>query len=316
MHDTVPQRVSWPDGRAFAFTIFDDPDLQTSRNVRVLYEFLADLGVRTTKAVWPLTGTSVPRIGGATCQDPDYLRWVLELQSNGFEIALHNVAFHTSPRPVTAEGLEKFRQLFGHYPHSLANHSGCGEAIYWGKARLSGARKAIYSALHALKAREAFSGHVEGSPLFWGDICRRHITYVRNFTFGDINTLKACPVMPYHDPQRPYVNYWFAASEGADVRSFTSMIREEHQDRLAAEGGACIMYTHLACGFVRDGRISPRFKILMTRLSRLNGWFVPVNTLLEHLRASRGNQVISGRERARLERRWLTHKVLATRGRS
>ena len=44
---------------------------------------------------------------------------------------------------------------------------------------------------------------VEGSPLFWGDKCRDHIKYVRNFVFDDINTLAACPHMPYHDRARP-----------------------------------------------------------------------------------------------------------------
>ncbi len=27
-------------------------------------------------------------------------------------------------------------------------------------------------------------------------------------------------MMPYRDPARPYVNTWFASSEGANVRSF------------------------------------------------------------------------------------------------
>ena len=41
----------------------------------------------------------------------------------------------------------------------------------------------------------------------------RIIEQVRNFVFSDINTLKSCPYMPYQDPTKPYVNYWFASSE-------------------------------------------------------------------------------------------------------
>ena len=95
--------------------------------------------------------------------------------------------------------------------------------------------------------------------------------------------------MPYHDPDRPYVNYWFAVSEGARIKAYNSMLSEENQDRLASEGGACIMYTHLACGFLENGEINKRFRTLMERLSKMNGWFVPVRTLLDHIVSVRGH---------------------------
>jgi hypothetical protein len=157
--------------------------------------------------------------------------------------------------------------------------------------------------------QRSFEGHRADSPLFWGDVCRDKITYVRNFVFTDINTLSVCPCMPYHDRDRPFVNYWFAGAEGSDVRTFTATLSEANQDRLAAEGGACIMYTHLAAGFSDHGRPHPRFRSLMERLSHLNGWFVPVSTLLDHLRQTPGPHVISDRERRRLETRWLWEKV-------
>jgi hypothetical protein len=157
--------------------------------------------------------------------------------------------------------------------------------------------------------RGMFRGHVEDDPLFWGDICRARIRYVRNFTFGSINTLAACPQMPYHDPDRKYVNAWFASSEGADARAYTKMVSEANQDRLEAEGGACIMYTHFASGFWADGRLDPRFTALMTRLAGKNGWFVPAGTLLDYLASERGVTVLDARDRAALERRWLLSKA-------
>ena len=308
-------KIEWPGGKEFAFTIFDDPDLDTVENVAAIYPFLSDLGLRTTKAVWPIRGNGTPKIGGATCEDEKYLQWILNLKEQGFEIALHNVTYHTSTREVTARGIETFYQLFGHYPHSMANHSGCNEGIYWANSRLSGLQKVIYDALH-LSRKNVHQGHVETSPLFWGDLCRQKIKYVRNFSYGDINTLKACPVMPYRDPARPYVNYWFAASEGPRISSFNAIMSEENQERLASEGGACIMYAHLASGFLEDGRINKRFKVLMERLSRTNGWFVPVHTLLDYLLQARGNHSITQVERSDLERRWLWHKLFHTGGRS
>ena len=44
--------ITWPDGRRFAFTVFDDPDAQTVDVSRAVYGFLADLGLRTTKGTW------------------------------------------------------------------------------------------------------------------------------------------------------------------------------------------------------------------------------------------------------------------------
>jgi hypothetical protein len=310
----MTNRIQWPDGKQFAFTIFDDTDLQTVDNVSAVYSFLSDIGFRTTKSVWPIRGSNSPEVWGATCDDDQYLKWVLDLQQKGFEIALHNVTHHTSTRAETAHGLETFHRLFGHYPYSMANHDGCNESIYCGDSRLTGINQVVYKLLHLNKYKGMFQGHVESSPLFWGDLCREKIKYVRNFAFGDINTLKQCPFMPYHDPARPYVNYWFASSEGPVITSFNSMLSEDNQEKLGTEGGACIMYTHLACGFLENGQINQRFRRLMERLGRMNGWFVPVRTLLDHLLEVRGPHNLTDRERNSLERKWLLHKIVNTRG--
>jgi hypothetical protein len=310
--------IEWPEGKDFAFTIFDDPDWDSVENATSLYSFLADLGFRTTKAVWPIRGDGRPKIGGATCDEPQYLDLMLHLKEQGFEIALHNVTHHTSTREQTIKGIETFSRLFGHYPYSMANHSGCDESIYWQSARVSGLQRFLYNILNLklFKKNTESQGHLESSTLFWGDVCKEKIKYVRNFVLGDINILKACPVMPYHDPSRPYVNYWFASCEGANADSFNAMISERNQERLQCERGACIMYTHLAKGFLVNGKINDRFKILLRRMSRMNGWFVPVKTLLDFLLQVRGNRIITPSERNVIERRWLWHKIAHVQGRS
>ncbi|MHB1422902.1 MAG: hypothetical protein ACYC3I_06850 [Gemmataceae bacterium] len=301
--------ISWPEGKQFAFTVFDDTDLQTLSNGPPIYERIFDLGFRTTKSVWPIRGNQTPKIGGATCEDLDYYNWVKKLQSQGFEIGMHNVTYHTSKREETLAGIERFHELFGHYPYIMTNHSGCSECIYWGSARLSGLNRMFYNLLTRFHNTNIGQGHLPTSPLFWGDASRKHIHYVRNFVFPDINTLQACPFMPYHDPERPCVNYWFASSEGSDVNSFVKTIGERNQDLLEEAGGACIMYTHFGFGFCRDGRVDPRFQTLMERLSKKNGWFVPVGELLDYLLEVNGVQVIKPRQRAALERKWLRHKI-------
>jgi hypothetical protein len=301
--------VRWPDDRSFAFSVFDDTDRSTLENAPRVYDLLGDLGFLTTKSVWPLPATAEAVEGGATCEDAAYTAWVQALQREGFEIALHNVAPQTSTREQTIRGIERFRELFGAAPSAHANHTGCREAIYWGDRRLSGWNQALYNVLNRYNTRGISEGHLQSSPLFWGDICRRDVRYVRNFIHGNVNTLDFCPQMPYHDPKRPYVRYWFASTEGPNVEVFVRALSERNQDRLEAEGGACIMYTHLGRGFVRDGQIDARFERLMRRLSAKNGWFVPVTTLLDFLLEANGPHVITDGERSVLERRWLAHKV-------
>jgi hypothetical protein len=299
----------WPDGRKFAFSIFDDTDLSTIENVGLVYSFLKNNGILTTKSVWPIKGQQKPTIGGDTCENPEYLAWVKSLQADGFEIAFHNATFHTSTREETLRGLQKFHEYFGHWPKSMANHADCRENIYWGQDRLTGLRKLLYNILTKGKRINFNRGHIEGDTLFWGDYCKKYITYVRNFVFDEINTLKQCPFMPYHDPQRPYVNFWFASTEGAKVQSFNSALSEKNQDRLEAEGGACIMYTHFANSFCIGGRLDKRFESLIKRLAKKSGWFVPVSTLLDYLKEHNGEHAITRAQKAMLERKWLWHKI-------
>ncbi len=308
----APQ-ITWPDTKKFAFTIFDDTDYATMKNVPEVYAFLKDLGYRTTKSVWPIRGSGTPICGGDTCEDREYLEWILKLKSAGFEIGYHLATYHTSTRDETRKGLDRFRELFGEDPLAMANHSGCRENLYWGSARLTGLYRTAYNTLTRYRFNKKFRGHIEGDELFWGDLCRERIRYVRNFVYPDINTLKACPVMPYHDPDRPYVNQWFASSEGPKLESFLACLSETNQDRLESEGGACIMYTHLASGFFVDGKLNARFCELMTRLSRKDGWFMPVSTLLDYVVQKRGAHTITPSERAQLERRWLRHKLFTGR---
>lgn|SRR5574337_196554 len=306
----APFSIEWPHGKTFAFTIFDDTDLSTFANVAPVYELLEECRIITTKSVWPIKGNSNPRVGGDTCENKDYLNWIYRLKHSGFEIALHNVTFHTSTRLQIQRGFERFKELFGDYPTSFANHTGCNEGIYWGDARLTGGRRFVYNILTRFKRRNQFRGHLEGDELFWGDLSREKLTFVRNFVFRDINTLKRCPFMPYHDPAKPFVNYWFASSEGAKVEAFNRCLRESNQDRLEEEGGACIMYTHLAGGFYQRGQLNSDFERLIKRLSQKNGWFVPVSTLMDYILEKRGPYTINDTERKWLEWRWLCDKLI------
>jgi len=89
---------NFPDNKTFAFSIFDDTDLSTVENIGPLYHLLEEIGIRTTKSVWPLASAEAARFGGSSLQDSEYLAFVLGLKEAGFEIALHNVRNTCSTR--------------------------------------------------------------------------------------------------------------------------------------------------------------------------------------------------------------------------
>ena len=127
-------RIEWPEGKQFAFTIFDDPDFQTTSGVDPVYTYLSDFGFRTTKSVWPVQGNGTPTVGGTTCEDPRICHGSSVCRQGDLRLASTMLRDHTSTRRETADGLERFFRLFGHYPHTMANHTGCRESIYWGRA--------------------------------------------------------------------------------------------------------------------------------------------------------------------------------------
>ena len=299
--------MKWPEGRDFAFTVFDDPDSQTLAGARTIYDFLAGAGLRTTIGVWPSGATREVNSPGETCANIEYRQYIQSLQRGGFEVGYHNSTPHSSFRNEIAVGLETFSELFGTAPITMANHYNA-EAIYWGRQRIGGVRRAIYDAVTLGRNKGQFSGEAPGSPHFWGDLCESKVRFCRNFTYDDINTLRVCPWMPYHDKERPYVKYWFASSNGPNAKSCLKLLSESNQDALEEQGGACILYTHFGLGFVQDGVLDSRFRSLIERLSRKNGWFVPVETLLNYLLAQRDDAALTAEQRRNMEWRWLSYK--------
>jgi hypothetical protein len=205
--------------------------------------------------------------------------------------------------------LDEFERLIGCLPRSHANHASNRDNLYWGPARLGGrSRRWVYRLANSFRSVPSH-GHVEGSTYFWGDLCREHILYVRNFVFDEINLDRIGAAAPYHDSNKPFVNYWFSSCEGHDEATLCRLLSEQNQDQLEAEGGVCIVYTHFANGFVEHGELNSRFASLMRRLAQKNGWFVPVSTLLDYLRERSPDGAIAPSHLANLEIRWLLGKL-------
>jgi hypothetical protein len=307
-----PASFAFPAGKRFAFTVMDDTDVATVENVAPVYELLERLGMRVTKTVWPMGCPEGSRnySSSQTLEDPEYQDFVVTLPKRGFEVAFHGATMESSTRERTVAGLERFRSVFGAYPRVHANHALNVENLYWGSARVDQpVLRRLVARLHDTTPHY-YQGHVQGSPYWWGDLCARHIQYVRNLTFGDINVLRVNPSMPYRDPSRPLVAWWFSASDAEDAEAFCRLISPARQDRLEREGGVCLVATHFGKGFAKDGRVVDEVRERLEMLAGRPGWFPTVGELLDWMRARRAHDALPRREWRRMQWIWARDLVL------
>lgn len=304
----------YPGGARFALTVVDDTDNATVENVGPIYDLLTSLGIRVTKTVWVYPPRDAFR--GQCLQDPDYLEFVRKLKREGHEIGLHNVGSGAFRRDEILAGLESFRELLGDYPKLHANHVSNPDNLYWRPERRFRPPVSLAYALVRRIMRIALrrpltgsNGDQEDSPYFWGDAARRHVRYVRNLTFNGLDTLAADPAMPYFDGRKPYVNAWFSSSDGHTVAHFTDLLEAGRLDRLEAAGGVSVVYTHFTDGFVRDGRVDPKFEARLRDLARRPGWFAPATEVLDWLAARTARPAASAGYLRRLEMRWLFERM-------
>jgi hypothetical protein len=301
--------VTFPGGKRFAFTIFDDTDVGTLDSIRPIYELLRHLGFRTTKTVWPLdyAGDSA-FAGSATLEDSRYCDYLRTLQSQGFEMAFHGATMETALRNDTARALERFRNIFGHAPTSYAAHSYNRDNLYWGRHRFqSRLWRALYSAT-AGRGEPDYAGHVPGSDVYWLDLAPE-LRYVRSFTFAGIDLNRVTQRFPYSTAGAPRIKGWFPSCDADNVQEFVELLDERHQDALESDNGICILSTHLGKGFVRDGQVREDVVRALESLSRRPGWFVPLTTLLDYVASQRKIGQLSRWQLFGLEGLWFLHTL-------
>ena len=284
----------FPFGKRFAVTMIDDTDLATHAEIEPVYACLDRSGIRITKTVWPLPavapsgpGTTVDRVTD-TLANQAYTRFCQRLQSQGFEIAMHTASGGNDTRDRTLQAYDLFERVFGHPPKTNIMHGRNRENIYWGKASIP---VPILSHLAPLLDSQPFEGHKPESEYYWGDVCREKTTYVRLFETLDTNTLAFDPATPYHEPTKPDVRWWFSSSYGAGTR-LLALLTPRQINRLRAARGASIVHCYCRHYAARstDGsyHVHPRFQSLANFLTGCSdGWYVPVATLLDRLRAVR-----------------------------
>lgn len=311
--DEGEQEFRFPDQKRFAFTILDDTDDATVENVQPVYDLLTELGFRTTKTVWPLDCPEGSRLyhAGQTLADPEYLSFVRGLVAKGFEIAYHGATMESSTRERTERGLRAVSSLLGVTPSIHCNHGQNRENVYWGAARYrTSAIRIPVAIVERVLRRPRYSGHVPGSPYFWGDLCRNQFRFVRNFTFSTLNSGIVPPCRPYRLRSTPWVQYWFNTADAPDAGDFKRLVTPRRIQRLCHDGGVCIMSTHLGKRFVRNGRVDPEVEDSLRYIASLPGWFRPVSEVLELLLARGSDEALSPLTQWNLEFRHLAGRVL------
>jgi len=299
-----------PKDKDFIFSIFDDTDVSTLEYIRPIYDLLTDLNMYTTKSVWPIAykGDS-DYTGSHTLEDIPYALYMKDLQERGFEIAYHGPTMVTSVRDDAIRSFDVFHDVLGRYPRIYAPHAQNRENLYWGASRLS---VPLLRRLYVFMTHEAgdyYQGHIEESPFYWGDLAFRHIEYVRNFTFNEVNMNRISCMLVYKEPSKPCVNAWFSSGDADNVEEFNRFLDERNQDKLQKEHGTCILSTHFGKGFVKNGKVHRRTEALLKELSRRNGWFVPVSLALDFIKRQQEAIVISYLQRFVLEVKWFVHTL-------
>lgn len=301
-----------PGDAQFAFTILDDTDDATVENVSPVYDLLTELGLRTTKTVWPLDCPEGSRLyfAAQTLADPDCLEFVRALLEKGFEAAYHGATMESSTRDRTEKGLRTFTELLGVAPTIYANHGQNLENIYWGSSRYRAPVIRIPVAMvERLLGKPQYSGHVPGSPYFWGDLCRQRFRFVRNFAFAALNNGSIPPCGPYRLASTPWVQYWFSTADAPEAGDFKRLVTRRNIDKLRADGGVCILSTHLGKRYATNGRVDPEIEDTLRYIASLQGWFRPVSEVLEFQLAQRPESALSGWQQLQLEGRHLTDRI-------
>lgn len=301
----MSSNLVYPSCTEFAFTILDDTDDTTIVNGRPVYDFLQELGMLTTKTVWAFDTPKEnrgPYFAGETLSSPEYLQWVHELSTCGFEIAFHNATMGSSVREDTIKALDFIEKEFESPVRLHCNHGQNKENLFWGIDRYSAyPLNKLFHLLSLFRSYPRFEGNNSKSPYFWSDIAEKRLAYIRAFAFKQLNGMRIPPGRIYRDTSKLSAPIFFNTADAPDVKAFNELVNPASIDRLRKQKGWAIVSTHFGKGFYQNGKLDPEFEKTMRYLASLEGWFVPVSQLLDFLKNETGAKVLSKHSRLWME---------------
>lgn len=304
-------KYNWKNNKKFALTIVDDTDGATVENIKPIYDYLCQKGILTTKTVWVYQ----PRdyFPGESLENPEYRAYVKSLTEKGFEIALHDAGSGKFSGAEIRDALDRFKEIFGDYPKMNINHGDNPSSIYWCGKRFSAPVAKLYDFYKKKKGTFVESeGDVPNAYSFWGDACKKHIKYMRNRVYGELNLLKWDKYTPYREKRKnAYSNYWFSSSDAMTADMFVKLLSRKNVDKLEKEHGCAIIYTHFGYGFVdENGNLRKDVREAIDYIADKDGWFAPASEILDFLlQNKKGSEYISDFASLKLDILWILERV-------
>lgn len=311
----MKNHLTYPSDAEFAFTILDDTDDTTVANGRPVYDFLNELGLRTTKTVWAFDTPPEnrgPYFEGETLSSPEYLEWAHELATKGFEIAFHNATMGSSLRQDTIKALDFLKKEFSQPIQLHCNHGQNRENLHWGADRYHSyiIRKTL-GLISKYRSYPQFEGSKPTSPYYWSDIADERLSYIRAFAYQKLNCANITPGRPFADFSKQKNTLFFNTTDAPDVSAFNKIVTPSSIDTLRKQNGWSIISTHFGKGFYQDGKLNAEFKRNMEYLANQPGWFVPASQLLDYLKMELGGSRMSSIDRFQMEQLHIMDRIKA-----
>jgi len=275
-----------PASFSFGFTIVDDPDNARLEYIKPIYDYLAQIGMKTTPLVWVRESDGHWGSKGDTTNRSEYRDYFLSLQNIGFEIGLHSPSGDDDSREKMIWGFERFKEIFGYYPNNYVQHSDNKENFWGGNQS---------------------HGHIPNSPYYCTDILKEKGCNIGvNILTGVLNIFSHTKDLRHSFRSLPsYYRHYFP-----NCHNFLEDVTEERLQKLVDQRGISIISTHFAseyCDFfyngsweqakyssdawVRQGtigwntsltyRLNITVKKRLDYISSLGGWYVPTRTIFE-----------------------------------
>ena len=310
----MKKHLTYPSNTEFAFTILDDTDDTTVANGRPVYDFLHQLGLRTTKTVWAFDTppeNQGPYFEGETLSSPEYLDWAHELVTKHFEIAFHNATMGSSLRHDTIKALNFLEKEFEQPIRLHCNHGQNRENLHWGAERYQSylIRKTL-GLVSKYRSHPLFEGNDPDSPYYWSDIADKRLAYIRAFAFRNLNCAKIPPGRPFTDTSKQKNTLFFNTTDAPDVAAFNKITNPTSIDKLRKQNGWAIISTHFGKGFYQNNKLNAEFKRNMEYLVSQPGWFVPVSPLLDHLQKHFGHSELSAIQQSKMEYSHIIDRII------
>lgn len=306
------KKIVWPNNKSFAFTVIDDTDAGTLENLKPVYDYLYEKGLRTTKTVWVYPSRDFFK--GDSLEREEYKNFISDLNNKGFEIASHGPGSGSFSREEIITSFKVLEEMFGNHPSMHINHGRNPDGIYWGTKRFSFPIDKIYEFIRKYwrNVEVITTGDDPQSEQFWGDYAKANIHYIRNRVFSGINTIKIDEKMPYMEKRKINCsNYWFSSSDGYNCDAFVRLLSRKNIEKLAKEGGCCIVYTHFAYDFIdKDGNLREDFKQAIDIVSSMDGYFATATEILDILKSQKkSSDIVSGIYLLMLDLRWFFERI-------